>query len=113
MKNYSRTHDEARAKASASSLHEPGYALPTVGGRRVRTSNAEFERKCLVMLGEEQKKPSPDSALVDLLCEAVRLAREYSDAMNDSRVPSEGWSGAKAPNAPSSPTRLGDNQKPK
>lgn len=83
-----------------SSLQWPGYALPAVGGRRIATSNAEFERKCLVMLGEEQKKLSPDNALIDLLCESVRIAREYSDAMNDGNpfTEADGWLGAEGHN---------------
>jgi hypothetical protein len=44
-------------------------------------SNADFERRCLVYLAEEQDKLSPDNGLIALLCDGVRLAREYSAAM--------------------------------
>jgi hypothetical protein len=32
---------------------------------------------CLVLLKEEQEKLRPDNALVAVLCDAVRLAREH------------------------------------
>lgn len=51
--------------------------LPAVGGGRLPTSLAEFERRCRVLLRDEQAKPNPDNALVDALCNGVRLAREY------------------------------------
>lgn len=55
--------------------------LPEVGGRRLHCSNAEFERRCLVHLAREERKLEPDNGLVALLGDAVRLAREYTDAM--------------------------------
>jgi hypothetical protein len=44
-------------------------------------SNADFEHRCMVYLAEEQDKLSPDNGLIALLCDGVRLAREYSSAM--------------------------------
>jgi len=54
--------------------------LPTVAGR-MECSNAEFEHRCLAHLEEEQQKLLPDTALIALLCDAVRCVREYSEAM--------------------------------
>lgn len=59
------------------------FRLPEVGGRRLRTSNADFERACLVHIERLQHGIGPyDSAMLDTFCEAVRCVREYSDAMN-------------------------------
>jgi hypothetical protein len=55
--------------------------LPDVGGRRLECTIAVFERRCQVLLGEEQRKPSPDNALIAVLCDAVRCAREYVDVV--------------------------------
>ncbi len=41
-------------------------------------SIAYFDHRCKVRLYEEQRKPDPDNALIALLCEAVRLGREYA-----------------------------------
>lgn len=65
----------------------PQRELPAVGGRRIDCSNATFERRALIALANEQAKLSPDNALVALYCDAVRLTREYSDAMNASLAP--------------------------
>lgn len=54
--------------------------LPTVAGRSMDRTIADFERSCCVLLGEEQRKPNPDNALIGVLCDAVRLGREYSDS---------------------------------
>jgi hypothetical protein len=62
----------------------------TVSGRILNTTIAEFERRCGLYLADEQKKPSPDSCLIGLLCEAVRLAREYCDAMKPSEQSAAG-----------------------
>jgi hypothetical protein len=59
------------------------FRLPEVAGRRIATSNAEFERKCLVYLYHEQRKILPDNAVIALFCEAVRLTREYNDHVAD------------------------------
>jgi hypothetical protein len=59
------------------------YNLPKVAGRKIRGSNADFERACLVHIERLQDGLGDyDSAMLDTFCEAVRLAREYSDAMN-------------------------------
>ena len=60
--------------------------LPSVGGRRIDCTNAMFEHRCRVYLDHEQKKVAPDNGLIALLCDAVRLAREYNDSMQRSVV---------------------------
>lgn len=37
---------------------------------------AQFSQRAKVLLGEEQRRANPDNALIGLLCDAVRLARE-------------------------------------
>lgn len=44
-------------------------------------SNREFEERCRFYIGIEQEKLSPDNGLIAVLCDGVRLAREYSAAM--------------------------------
>lgn len=39
-------------------------------------SLAQFVQRAKVLLGEEQRRASPDNALIGLLCDSVRLARE-------------------------------------
>lgn len=56
-------------------------SLPRVAGR-MECSGAEFERRCLVLIEQEQGKALPDNGLIAVLCDGVRLAREYSQAMN-------------------------------
>jgi hypothetical protein len=54
---------------------------PTVGlvaGTYMDRSLADFTRACAVHLEEEQRKPNPDTALIAVLCDAVRCAREVS-----------------------------------
>lgn len=54
--------------------------LPDVAGRRSTMSNADIERACLAHIGRQQKGHGPfDSAMLATFCEAVRMAREYSD----------------------------------
>jgi hypothetical protein len=57
---------------------QPG-TLPLVAGRCIEGTIADFERRCLVHLEEEQRMPFPDNALIAVLCDAVRLSREYVD----------------------------------
>lgn len=58
------------------------HPLPEVAGRMLLVTHAEFEHRCKVLLAEEQEKPLPNNALVDTLCNAVRLSREHVDAMS-------------------------------
>jgi len=58
------------------------FRLPVVAGRRSSQSNANFERACLVHIERLQHGLGPyDSAMMATFCEAVRMVREYSDAM--------------------------------
>ena len=49
-----------------------------VAGTYMDRSLADFQRACEVHIGEEQRKPNPDTALIAVLCDAVRCARELS-----------------------------------
>jgi hypothetical protein len=69
--------------------------LPNVSGR-MECSNRELEHRCRLYIGLELEKIMPDNALISVLCDAVRCAREYSHAMqtsNDPHPASPGWSG--------------------
>jgi hypothetical protein len=57
-----------------------GHTTVTVAGRYDGTQ-AAFERRCVVTLGEEQAKPNPDNALIALLCDAVRISRAETATM--------------------------------
>jgi len=71
------------------------FRLPVVHGRRSSTSNADFERACLVHIERLQHGMGPyDSAMMATFCEAVRMVREYSDAMQV-RTPNAGVEGRK------------------
>ncbi len=52
--------------------------LPSVEGVYMNRSIADFQRACRVRINEEQRKPNPDTALIALLCDAVRCSRELS-----------------------------------
>jgi len=54
--------------------------LSVVAGTYMDRSIADFQRACCVHILEEQRKPSPDTALIALLCDAVRCSRELSIA---------------------------------
>lgn len=67
--------------------HGPSQSelIKTLGGtigRRCECSNAEFEHRALVLLQSELHSHLIDTQLVELLTDAVRLCREYTDAMN-------------------------------
>lgn len=53
--------------------------LPNVGGRRLGRTINSYKRAILVLLAEEQMKLSPNNALIAVLCDSIRLAREYVD----------------------------------
>lgn len=54
--------------------------LPSIAGRRMERSVADFVRACRVLIAEEQRKPLPDNALIGVLCDAVRYTRETDPA---------------------------------
>lgn len=51
-------------------------ALPQVAGT-MECSASMFEHRCRVYLQREQEKIAPDNGLVAILCDAVRMAREF------------------------------------
>lgn len=59
--------------------------LPEVGGRRLEISLAEFERSCIARIRECLEWTNPDTRLIEVLCNAVRLAREQADMMGGLR----------------------------
>ncbi len=51
---------------------------PLIAGR-MEGSIANHERACLVLIAEEERKVAPDNALIRVLCDSVRLGREYAE----------------------------------
>ncbi len=47
-----------------------------VAGTYMDRSVADFQRSCCAHIEEEQRKPNQDTALIALLCDAVRCSRE-------------------------------------
>ena len=43
-------------------------------------SIADFTRSVEVLINDEQQKPLPDNALIGVLCDSIRLAREYCES---------------------------------
>jgi hypothetical protein len=52
--------------------------MSLVAGTYMDRSIADFQRACETHIAEEQRKPNPDTALIALLCDAVRCSRELS-----------------------------------
>jgi hypothetical protein len=82
---------ELRKHLAAASLvsQEAAPRLPAVGGDRLERTLADFERACLVCLDDEQRRPNPDNALIAVLCDAVRLAREQTPPLAQEAAPQE------------------------
>jgi len=72
LKDYTEFHDKGLGGPWTA---EAGKPLPSVAGRMEMT-HQDFQRACRVELERLQAEPSPDNALVRLLCEAVRCSRE-------------------------------------
>jgi hypothetical protein len=51
---------------------------PEVGGETMERPIHAFELACRRAIGEEQRRANPDTNLVGILSDAVRLAREYT-----------------------------------
>ena len=51
---------------------------PMIAGDRLPIPIGEFCRSCHALVAEEQAKVDPDNALIGVLCNAVRLAREVA-----------------------------------
>lgn len=47
-----------------------------VAGDVMERSLDDFIKACCVHIQMEQRQPTPDNALISVLCDAVRLARE-------------------------------------
>lgn len=59
--------------------------LPMVTGP-LACSLANLEARALRLIDEEQREASPDNALIGVLCDTVRCAREYASIVG--KVPS-------------------------
>lgn len=68
--------DLARQPLPATAAVPSSPAQVAVAGRMER-SIAAFVNACDVHLADEQERPAPDNALIAVLCDAIRLAREY------------------------------------
>lgn len=58
----------------------------SVAGDRLEGTIAGFEHSCLVCIREEQESPAPRNHLIAVLCNAVRLAREYTARASTLRI---------------------------
>lgn len=58
-----------------------------VDGRRIDSSIANFERRALLCIDDEQQKLNADNALIAVLCDAIRLGREYADSVGFVEIP--------------------------
>ena len=52
-----------------------------VAGERIATTILEFQEKCAVRIEREQRETNPETALIALLCEAIRLGREHTELL--------------------------------
>lgn len=52
-----------------------------VAGRRMERPLPDFVNACCIYIGNEQQQLRPDNALIALLSDAVRLAREKQDSL--------------------------------
>jgi len=50
-----------------------------VGGRMIECSLYDLKRRAKLYIGLEHQKINPDNALIAVLCDTIRLAREYED----------------------------------
>lgn len=60
--------------------NEIADCLPEVGSRRIDGTLEGLEHRARLAIGREQAKILPDNALIVVLCDTVRVAREYCDA---------------------------------
>ena len=59
-------------------MPEPHCDASVVVGVRTERSLEDFTRLCEMYIREETQGPIPDTHLIALLCDAVRLAREMA-----------------------------------
>ena len=61
-----------------------------VAGEWMEATIGMHVARCEHLIREEQAKPSPDNALIAVLCDSVRMAREYTRlAQSESGSPQE------------------------
>lgn len=64
---------------------EDGVGLVEVEGDRLAGTLSDFITSCHLLIGKEQKLESPDSEVIAVLSNAIRLAREH-DLLKNSRI---------------------------
>lgn len=64
---------------------QPPPNLPEVAGR-MECSIANLEHRARMALYFEQQRPAPDNALISILCDCIRMGREYAAAMQVERI---------------------------
>lgn len=69
---------EAALNTAAAEGEAPQPSEVNIAGVYMDRSIADFQRACAVHIGEEQRKAAPDTALIALLCDAVRCSRELA-----------------------------------
>lgn len=52
-----------------------------VAGRAITRSLVDLHRAATACIVEENAKPLPDNAVIGVLCDTVRLIREYIDSL--------------------------------
>lgn len=72
-----RAESAEKALAAAREENERLRNLPAVGGSYVEGTLNGLAYRAQVHLGMEQEKPLPDNALIAVLCDVVRLIREW------------------------------------
>ena len=80
IQRLNKVNAEWRLKVDALSAAPPSEPRASVGGEMMEGTIADHIRGCEVTLAEEQSKIAPDNALIALLCDSVRLARELTRA---------------------------------
>jgi hypothetical protein len=60
-----------------------GDGLPEIGGEMLPGTIHDHVRACRIHIAEEQRKPNPDNALIETLCNSVRFAREHCNERLD------------------------------
>ncbi len=57
----------------------------TVAGRRVEKPLLELQQAAFTLIEDENLSAHPNSAVIDVLCDLVRLIREHSDYVQGGR----------------------------
>ena len=56
---------------------------PKVAGNSMNGTIADWERRVKLAIQREQERPLPDNATISVLCDAIRLSREYLNLMEE------------------------------